>query len=267
MITIQLKNINEKTIIPVAGSELATGYDIIAIDDPIVVGNMITKEDEVFTFITSPIEEQPSLPIFYRSIDYLEYHTGLYVSPQENYHLLIHPRSSIRKYQLTLANGIGLIDNDYRGEIIVCFKYNWQPTDFVQEYKRGPLLEGSSNYRLDPTGKLIGKINYDKIYRKGDKIGQLVAEGTNKIQFKLVSELTDTLRGTGGFGSSDTPSKSPTITATSNGPITDRYNKEHLDTGKKKKYSDEIKEREAKIVEAKLQEELKSSNSGSNSQD
>lgn len=255
MITIQVKNIEGKTILPVAGSELAAGYDIVAIDDPIIVGDVVTTEDEVFTFFTS--QPDPTLlPICYRSIDYLEYHTGLYVSPQENYHLLIHPRSSIRKYQLTLANGIGLIDNDYRGEIIVCFKYNWQPCDFVQEYKQGPIVESSKN-RLYPTGRLIGMINYNKIYRKGDKIAQLVAESTTKVQFKLVTELSETLRGEGGFGSSDIATKNQ---STSNGLIADRYNKENADGIKKKKYSDELKERAAKIAEENKQEELKPAN-------
>lgn len=196
MVTIQVKNIEGKTTLPIAGSELAAGYDIIAIDDPIIVGQTVTKEGEFFPF--------------YKNIDYIEYHTALYISPQkgesyaytnkENYHTLLHPRSSIRKMNLVLANSIGLIDNDYRGEIILCFKYIWQPEDYVMEYNPADEIGPAT-----PTGDLLGKLNREKIYKKGDKIGQLVAELTNPIEFQLVTELDSTNRGEGGFGSTDKP--------------------------------------------------------------
>mgnify|MGYP002685695373 CR=1 FL=1 len=129
MITIQVKNIQGKTILPVAGSESSAGYDLIAVEDPIIIGESIIRDDCFY-------------PLWKR-VDYIEYKTALYISPQspetkfhnkEFYHTLIHPRSSIRKYNLVLANSIGLIDNDYRGEIICCFKYIFQPEDFVISY-------------------------------------------------------------------------------------------------------------------------------------
>jgi dUTPase len=228
---------------------LAAGYDIIAVDDPIIVGEAITKEGD-FT-------------PFYKRIDYIEYHTTLYISPQtivntttfpcnkEVYHTLLHPRSSVRKYNLVLANSIGLVDNDYRGEIIMCFKYVWQPENFVMEYRNDIL-----------TGNILGKLDKEKIYKKGDKIGQLVAELTNPMEFKLVSELDITERGEGGFGSSDKKEvivdpikvqsefKHPEIHSTHNteehkpsyGVIIDQYTKSG-GIPVKKKYTDEIKER------------------------
>jgi hypothetical protein len=105
---------------------------------------------------------------------------------------------------------------------------------------------------------MLGKINMNKIYKKGDKIGQLVAEQTNPITFKLVDDLTQTERGTGGFGSTGIASNNfassvdmppnpintkNNITERETNIIIDAYNK----TGGipvKKKYSDEMKERE-----------------------
>lgn len=205
MVTIQVKNIEGKSVLPVAGSKLAAGYDVIAVDDPIVVGDGVTKEGDFFPL--------------YKRIDYLEYHTALHISPQaseqfthhnrEFYHTLIHPRSSVRKYNLVLANSIGLVDNDYRGEIILCFKYIWQPEDFVILLNPNmTITDGGSIDKInDTTAKLkvdiLGKLNREKIYKKGDKIGQLVVSQTNPAEFNFVNELDATVRGEGGFGSTD----------------------------------------------------------------
>lgn len=239
MVTIQVKNIDSKTILPVAGSKLAAGYDIVCTSDPVIVGKTITKEGEFFPY--------------YTHIDYIEYHTKLFISPyinKESTYTILAPRSSIRKYNLLMCNSFGTIDADYRGELIMCFKYIWQPEDFIID-----------------NGKLLGKINNEKIYKNGDKIGQLIAEKLNPVEFKLVTDLDSTDRNEGGFGSTDNPSitkiietiqSTPTIVKIQplpeikypiteypgvSGPIISRYQK----TGGipiKKKYSDEIKERE-----------------------
>ena len=233
MVTIQVKNIEGKTDLPIAGSEVAAGYDIIAVDDPIIVGDSVTKAGEAYPF--------------YNRIDYIEYHTALYISPQSSnqvsthgrdaYHTLLHPRSSIRKYNLVLANSIGLIDNDYRGEIIMCYKYLWQPEDFIMEYDN---REGTKS---EPTGKFLGVLNRQLIYKKGDRIGQLVAELTNPIKFILVNELDATARGEGGFGSTDSkPATPPVMGINKNGTLTELYQKAG-GIPIKKRYADEIRER------------------------
>ena len=78
------------------------------------------------------------------------------------------PRSSISKTPLRLCNSIGLIDAGYRGEIIAA---------------------------VDNIKKESYKINV------GERLFQLVAMNGSKINFELVSKLTETDRGTGGFGS------------------------------------------------------------------
>ena len=122
MITIQVKNIQGKTILPACWKRKFCRIRLNCCRRPIIIGESIIRDDCFY-------------PLWKR-VDYIEYKTALYISPQspetkfhnkEFYHTLIHPRSSIRKYNLVLANSIGLIDNDYRGEIICCFKYIFQP--------------------------------------------------------------------------------------------------------------------------------------------
>lgn len=233
MVTIQVKNIEGKTVLPVSGTDRAAGYDIVAVDDPVVVGETVEYNDQTY----------------YKRIDYLEYHTALYISPQdgrrvadgvpEHCHILIHPRSSVRKYNLLLANSIGLVDNDYRGEILVCYKYVWQPEDYILE-----MANIFDNENPDiivskyPTGQLFGTINKSKIYKKGDKIAQLVASQTVPCEYHFVSELDKTSRGEGGFGSTENKQLSNSKTC-----LTELYNKSGgIPT--KQRYSEEIKQRE-----------------------
>lgn len=155
--------------IPKKASEVAAGYDIVATSDPKIVGIKLDENG-------------------WDSIDYIEYETNLYIAPEAvSFHTLIHPRSSVSKYNLVLANSVGLVDNDYRGMVICRFKYVWQPNDF----------------RMNTNNLFNGIVNMNKIYKKGDTIAQLVFEPTVMVDFELVDDLTKTKRGAGGFGSTD----------------------------------------------------------------
>jgi dUTPase len=170
---------------PKTATRDSTGYDLLAVSDPIIVGSGISD----------------GTTGLYYSIDYIQYHTGLHLEfptrsftqqlsansqPAPFYDALIFPRSSIRKYNLTLANGVGLCDSDYRGEYIVCFKYIVQPED----------LRGYD-------GGFIVKPNLNKIYKNGDKIAQLKFTKVEPAHFRLVDSFTPTERNAGGFGSTD----------------------------------------------------------------
>ena len=239
MVTIHVLNIDGKATLPVRGDgkseSRAAGYDVVAIDEPKIVG-VIGREIELSDGVKIPL---------YKSIDYLEYHTALKISPLPNsygdyHHVDLHPRSSVRKYNLVLANSVGLIDNDYRGEILVSFKYLFQPEDFVIEFEEVMYADEIAVAYVKPKG-ILGGINLTKIYRKGDKIGQLVAEKTNPVNYTFVSELDATVRGEGGHGSTDMPKTG--VTNTFGSSIVERYQKVGgIPT--RKKYSDEMKERE-----------------------
>jgi len=99
------------------------------------------------------------------------YGTGLSFEIPQGYVGLIFPRSSIRKTVLSLTNCVGVIDSGYRGEV-------------------------SFTFRAHDVGDVFGKI-----YRVGDKIGQIIIMPYPKIEFQEVDELSITERGSGGFGS------------------------------------------------------------------
>jgi dUTP pyrophosphatase len=147
----------------------AAGYDIVATSDPTFWKDKAQITGETFD-----------------RIDYVEYKTNLFVAPSvKTFHSLILPRSSNSNFNLLLGNGIGLIDNDYRGQILFRWKYVWQPEDLVVT---------SPNYQIK------GKVNFDKMYKKGDTIGQFVISPTVYVEYQWADSLDETLRGEGGFG-------------------------------------------------------------------
>lgn len=101
----------------------------------------------------------------------LVYHTDIAVELPENTVGLIFMRSSVSKRSLTLTNAVGVLDESYRGEIIVKFKVT---TDALP-----------------------------RIYTVGEKIAQLVVVPYLNLDPVFVDELSETDRGDGGFGSTD----------------------------------------------------------------
>jgi len=175
--------------LPKKGTDRATGFDVVVTSDPEIVGELYENGT-------------------YNRIDYIQYKTNLKLAVQKerefssfgytdlDYDILAFPRSSVSKYNLVLANSIGLIDADYRGEVLLRFKYIWQPED----YNLYPHLsnDGSPLYTY-----VSGKPNIEKLYKKGDKVCQLKVTKVENVKFELVNELDSTNRGEGGFGSTD----------------------------------------------------------------
>jgi dUTPase len=145
-----------------------------------------------------------------------------------DYDILAFPRSSVSKYNLVLANSVGLIDADYRGEVLLRFKYIWQPED----------------YRIRTDNLLEGNVNTTKLYNKGDKVCQLKITKVENIEFILVDELDSTDRGEGGFGSTDVKKKDNVVSESiRSNTIESLYaNLNKLETPKK--YSQLIAERD-----------------------
>ncbi len=96
--------------------------------------------------------------------------TGIAIEMESaDYVAIIAARSSMAaKYGVTMANGIGVIDSDYRGEISVLL-YNHSQKDFV----------------IHP----------------GDRVAQLLLLPVDLPDIVEVEELSQTQRGEGGFGS------------------------------------------------------------------
>jgi dUTP pyrophosphatase len=96
--------------------------------------------------------------------------TGLKFSVPDGYEMQIRPRSGLSlKTKLRIANSPGTLDSDYRGILMI-------------------ILENTSNTE---------EINIDH----GDRIAQLVFAPVVQAQFNVCTELDNTERGSGGFGS------------------------------------------------------------------
>ncbi len=105
----------------------------------------------------------------YLAHDIIKYYTGLAVEIPVGYVGLLFPRSSVYKTTLRLANCVGVIDSDYRGEITALF-------------------DGTEYSSIE--------------YEVGDRIVQLVLLPIPKVAILEVQELAETARGQGGYGSS-----------------------------------------------------------------
>lgn len=96
--------------------------------------------------------------------------TGVAVALPEGYAAFVHPRSGLAaRHGLTLVNAPGTVDAGYRGEIRVTL-LNTDPRESVE-------------------------------LRRGDRIAQLVVQPVVRAQFVEVEQLPESVRGTGGFGS------------------------------------------------------------------
>jgi dUTP pyrophosphatase len=135
---------------------------------------------------------------------FIEYGTGLAVEIPEGHVGLLFPRSSVSKTSLILANHVGVVDSGYRGEIRFRFKdlgihgKKMEPAILQtlqedRERKGLPALTG-------PAEDVIW-VTSETAYQVGDRIGQLVIIPYPQIEFEEVDDLSDSQRGSGGYGS------------------------------------------------------------------
>ena len=134
---IKIKKLDENSTLPYRATGAAAGYDLFCTHYEVEGSHLI-------------------------------YHTGVAVAIPEGYAGFLFPRSSVYKTGLQLSNSVGVVDSDYRGEIMLRYEIK-NPRE------------------------------YDA-YGPGDRCGQLVIVPVADIQFE-VGELDDTNRGDGGFGS------------------------------------------------------------------
>ncbi len=96
---------------------------------------------------------------------------GLAFEIPEGHVGVLAPRSSISTKNLSLCNSIGVIDSDFRGTVTFRFRQ-------------------------------INQGSYGE-YNIGDRIGQLMIMKVENIDMQEVTELSDTERGEGGYGSTN----------------------------------------------------------------
>lgn len=141
---IKIRKLNPNAKIPTRGSEQAAGYDIYACLD--------TQ--------TATIPAHKTVKVS----------TGISMAIPEGYFGAIFARSGLASKQgLRPANCVGVIDSDYRGELMIM---------------------------------LHNDTDEPKTIENGDRVGQLVILPYMTIDFEEADSLDETQRGTGGFGSS-----------------------------------------------------------------
>lgn len=167
---IKIKKLNPDAVIPKYATELSAGFDLVATQDTIILP---TGSAKVLV--------------------------GFAVELPRGYEMQVRPRSGVSaKTKLRVSNAPGTVDADYRGEIAVLVDnlnaatYTGMPA--VQT------IEGQ--YQRHDMEFPIGTY----MVRKGDRIAQGVITNYEQVEFIEVDELSETERGTGGFGSSGTRS-------------------------------------------------------------
>ncbi|MGI6279523.1 MAG: dUTP diphosphatase [Acutalibacteraceae bacterium] len=142
MVKVKFKKLNENAVAPSYATEFSAGADLYACEG---------KEISIAPGETKLI------------------HTGLSLEIPEGYAGLIYARSGIAtKRGLAPANKVGVIDSDYRGEIMVSLHNHSNETQTIADKER---------------------------------IAQLVITPFLKVRYFESDDLSDTVRGDGGFGS------------------------------------------------------------------
>tara|TARA_B110000196_G_C21121686_1_gene653544 strand:+ start:74 stop:511 length:438 start_codon:yes stop_codon:yes gene_type:complete len=116
---------------------------------------------DLMAFIDNPIKISPNTSALVP--------TGISVAISNDLEIQIRPRSGLAaKSSVTVLNTPGTIDSDYRGEIKIIL-FNHGKEDFIIKNK--------------------------------DRVAQMILVPIIKIEFEEVDELPNTIRGSGGFGS------------------------------------------------------------------
>ena len=137
---LNVKKLDSRAVIPTYGTEYSAGADLYSLDE-------VTVEPHATVLV----------------------HTGIAAEIPEGYCGLIFARSGLAtKRGLAPANKVGVIDADYRGEIMVALHNHSSQAASVDS---------------------------------GERIAQLAIVPFLKAEFAEVDELSDTARGAGGFGS------------------------------------------------------------------
>ena len=146
---IKIKKLNENAVIPTQGSEYAAGVDLYA----------------------TPPTMSTNIPAGQTA----KINTGICVEIPNGYFGAIFARSGLAtKRGLRPANCVGVIDSDYRGEVIVALHNDTDKCESIHV---------------------------------GDRIAQLVILPYLPVEFEEVDELSNTDRGEGGFGSTGVSSE------------------------------------------------------------
>jgi len=141
---VKIKKLHENAVIPKYQTEGASGFDFHAVED---------------------VTLHPGVTLLVK--------TGLAFEVPKGYELQVCARSGLSlKTPLRLANSVGRVDSDFRGEVCVIMEN----------------LSDNASYQI----------------KKGDRIAQGIIAPVVQAKFEVVDQLDVTNRGAGGFGSTGT---------------------------------------------------------------
>ena len=144
-VQVKIKKLRDSASLPAYQTELSAGMDLAA--------------DLDAALVLKP-GERHAVP------------TGIAIALPAGFEAQVRARSGLAaKHGITMANGVGTIDADYRGEIKVLL-----------------VNLGSDNFTVEP----------------GMRIAQLVIARYERVEWETAEELDDTERGSGGFGHTGT---------------------------------------------------------------
>lgn len=146
----------EGAFCPTAASPGSAGYDLYATEDVTIY----SANDKALFGLSSTASWLVTIVAF---------DTGVSLELPDNLIAMVYARSGLGTKGISLPNGVGVIDSDYRGTIKVVLQ-NSSPTPYT--------------------------------VRRGDRIAQLVITERFKVNFDVVDELSPTERGEGGLGHS-----------------------------------------------------------------
>ncbi len=142
---VRIKKLSPDAVVPTYGSPFSAGADLYACEK-------------------APVTIEPGKTVLI--------HTGLSFEIPEGFAGLIYARSGLAtKKGLAPANKVGVIDADYRGEVMV---------------------------------SLFNQSGIPQTVEPGERLAQMIITPFLKADFTVSDELSDTLRGQGGFGSTGT---------------------------------------------------------------
>ncbi len=165
---LKIKKLHPDAVIPSYAREGDAGLDLYALNDFSVFCNKVTHIK-----------------------------TGIAIELPVGYVGLVCSRSGLAaKKGVWIPNAPGVIDSGYRGDVGVLLTYNGQ----AEEGKPNPIQIFNGKSKV-VNGVPVLEMELGVQFKKGDKIAQLIIQKVETVQFEEVTELGDSQRGDGGFGS------------------------------------------------------------------
>lgn len=168
-LSVKVQLLDPRAEMPVKAHESDSGYDLKIIDVKEIVGDVI----------------------FFR--------TGVAVQPPKGHYFEMVPRSSISKLPLVLANSVGIVDEDYTGELLIALRvmHGNSGTNIRNMTFPGGLVDilGAKPQSMLALANVL--------ISKKPKVCQLLLKKRVSADFVEVEALEETERAAGGFGSTD----------------------------------------------------------------